>query len=90
MSFFSIVLLCIAASGLIFSIISIFPNDELPSWMRNHAVDIFLLFSSFSPAFIFFLLIGTLIRLLTLTRIRKVKNAFEIYQIKTYKIKRKE
>jgi len=73
MSFFSLAILCIAVSGLIISMISISSSQELPGWIRNYAVDIFLLFSSFSPIFIFLLLTGSFIKLLTFKGIRKLK-----------------
>jgi len=47
MSFFSLPVLCIAFSGFIVSMISISLGHEFPGWIRNHAVDVFLLFSYF-------------------------------------------
>ncbi len=89
MSFLSLAVLCIAVSGLIISMISIFSNNELPGWIRNYAVDVFILFSSLSPAFIFLLLSGSFIKLLTLKGIRKFKIRIDQYQIKSLNIKRK-
>ncbi len=89
MSFFSLVVLCIAVSGLIISMISISTSHELPGGIRNHAVDIFLLFSSFSPVFIFLLLTGSFIKLLTFKGIRKFKIRIQQKQIISYNIKRK-
>jgi len=89
MSFFSLAVLCIAVSGLIISMISIFSSIELPGWIRNHAVDIFLLFSTLSPAFIFLLLTGSFFKLLTFNGIRKLKIGMEQYQIKSHNIKQK-
>ena len=89
MSFFSLAVLCIAVSGLIISITSISLSHEPPGWIRNPAVDIFILFSSFSPAFIFLLLIGSFIKLLTIKGIRKLPIRIQQYQIKSHNIKRK-
>ena len=89
MSFFSLSVLCIAVCGLIISLISISSSHELPGWIRNHAVDISLLFSSFSPAFIFILLTGSLVKLLTFKGIRKIKIRIQQYQIKPQSLKQK-
>jgi len=89
MSFFSLAVLCIAVSGLIISMISISPSHELPRWLRNHSVDIFILFSSFSPVFIFLLLTSSFIKLLAFNGIRKLKIRIPQYQIKSHNIKRK-
>ncbi len=69
--------------------ISISSSHELPGWIRNHAVDISLLFSSFSPAFIFILLTGSLVKLLTFKGIRKIKIRIQQYQIKPQSLKQK-
>jgi len=89
LSFFSLAVLCIAVSGLVISMISISLSHELPGWIRNHAVDMFLLFSSISPAFIFLLLTGSFIKLLTFKGTRKLKIRIQHYQIKSNNIKRK-
>ncbi len=89
MSFFSLAVLCIAVSGLIISMISIYSGHQLPDWLRNHAVDIFFLFSSISPAFIFLLLTGSFIKLLAFNRIRKLKITIQQYQINSLILKRK-
>jgi len=53
-SYFSLTVLYIAISGFIIILFSLSSSSGLPGWIRNHAVDIFLVFSSFSPAFIIF------------------------------------
>ena len=88
-SFFSLAVLFIAVSGLIISMISISTSYELPGWIRNHAVNIFWLFSSFSPVFIFLLLTGSFIKLFTFKGIRKLKIRIQQYQINSHIIKRK-
>ncbi len=88
LTFFSSSILCIAISGLIISVISISSSNELSGGIRNHAVDIFYLFSSFSPVFIFFLLTGSFIKLLTFNGFRKIKTRLQ-YQIKSHNITRK-
>ena len=89
MSFFSLAVLCIAVSGLIVTIISISSSNELPRIMGNHATDIFILFSSFSPLLIFLLLIGSFIKLFTFKTNRKFKIRIDNYQIKPQEIKQK-
>ena len=89
MSFFSLAVLCISISGLIIFIISMTSSQQLAGGIRNYAVDIFLIFSSFSPVFIFVLLTGTLMKLLTFIRIRKLEIKIPKIQIDSQIIKRK-
>jgi len=90
MSFFSLAVLCIAVSGLIITLLSISSSTVVPEWIRNHAVNIFLLFSSFSPALIFFLVAGCVIKLIKTRWIEKSKSRIQNQQIifQTVKVKR--
>jgi len=88
-SLFPFAVLCIAVSGLIITVFSISSSSEQPGWIQNHAVHMFLLFSSISPALILFLMGGSFIKLLTI----KIKREFRIkkwqQQITSHKLKRK-
>lgn len=83
MIFFALIVLIIAVSGAIISIISISSGNEFFWQMNNHAVAIFLLFSSFSPALLFLLLTGSLVKLVSFKGISRLKISFKQYQIKT-------
>jgi len=88
-SFFSFAVLGIAVSGLIITLFSISSSSAQPGWIQNHAVDLFLLFSSISPALILFLIAGSFIKLLAI----KVKREFKIkkwqHQITSHKLNKK-
>lgn len=86
-SFFSLSILCISISSLIISLITISSSGSSIGF-RNHAVDIFYLFSSFSPALIFLLLTGSFTKLL-FNGIRKINSRVQQYQIKFHHLKRK-
>ncbi len=88
-SFFSFAVLCIAVAGLILTILTFSSSSGPPGWIRNHAVEIFLLFSSFSAAFIFFLMVGSIIKLFSLKRIREISNKTTQHKIAHHKIPRK-
>jgi len=89
MSFFSFAVLFIVVTGIIGTILTFSSNSSLSGLMENYAVDIFLLFSSFSPALIFLLLMGSFVKLLPLKGIRKLKIRIPQYQINSHIIKRK-
>jgi len=87
LSFFSFAVLFIAATGMIITLLSF--SSSVIGTIRNHAVEIFLLFSSFSSALILLLIVGTLIKLLTIKRVKKLKINIKQYQFSPQKIKRK-
>jgi len=87
MSFFSFAVLCIAVVGMIITLLSF--SSTLVGTIRNHAVEIFLLFSSFSPALIFILMAGSIIKLLKTNGVKELKTRTRQYQITPQKIKRK-
>ena len=88
-NFFSLAVLGIAVSGFIITLYFISSSSGQLGWIRNHAVDIFLLFSSISPALILFLMAGSFIKLLAI----KVKREFKIkkwqYQPTSRKLNKK-
>jgi len=90
MSFFSFAVLCIAVSGLIITLLSIPSNSVVPEWVNNHAVNLFLLFSSFSPVLIFFLVIGSVIKLIKTRWFEKSKSKIQHQQIIFQKVKVKK
>ena len=88
-SLFSYAVLCIAVSGFIVTILSLSSTFELPSWIKNHSLVIFLLFSSFSPVLIFFLVAGSIIKLLTIKGNKEAKSKIWQLHIVPQKVKRK-
>ena len=86
MSFFSFTVLCIAVAGLIITLLS---NSVFPGFVGNYSVDIFLLFSSFSPALIFFLIGGTIVKFLIVTKIKVSKSRIPKKQINPHTLPRK-
>jgi len=86
-SFFSLAILCIAVSGLIITLLSISSSSVVPEWIRNHAVNLFLLFSSFSPALILFLVVGSIIKSLKTRWIKDSKSRIQKQQIIFQKVK---
>ena len=89
MSFFSFAVLCIAVSGLILTVLALSSTFELPGWIKNHSYAIFLLFSSFSPVLIIFLVAGSIIKLLTIKGVKESKSRTWNLQITSHKVKRK-
>jgi len=89
MSFFSIAVLSISIGGLIATILTLSSSSGLTGGIRNYAFDIFLLFSSFSPALIFLLVGGSFIKLLTIKGVKEIKNNTRLHQITVHKVKQK-
>jgi len=54
MNFFSVAVLCIVSAGVMVTILTFSLSSGTQVWLRNYSIDIFLLFSSFSPVLIFF------------------------------------
>jgi len=88
-SFFAFAILLIAISGAIALLLSLLLISEFSNGIKNYSADIFLLFSSFSPALIFFLVAGSSIKLISINKLRKVKNLLQQYQITKNSIKQK-
>ena len=87
MSFFSVAVLCIVTVGVIVTILTFSLSSGTQVWLRNYSIDIFLLFSSFSPVLIFFLVGGSVIKLFTTKRITELKYRIKHYQISSHKLK---
>jgi len=88
-SFFAFAILFIAITGSIALLLSFLSISEFSGGIKNYSADIFLLFSSFSPALIFFLVVGSSFKLLSINKLRKIKNLLQQYQITNYYIKQK-
>jgi len=89
LSFFSLAVLFIAVSGLIITIFSISSSSAIPEWIKNHAVSIFLLFSSFSAVWILFLVVGCIIKLFKTGWIKDSKFKIQKLQIISHKVREK-
>ena len=89
MSFFSFAVLCIAVAGAIITMLTFSSSSGLPGWLSNYSVDIFLLFSSFAPALIFFLVAGSIVKLFATKGKRELKSRTRKYQITSHKLKQK-
>jgi len=88
-SFFSLAILGIAVTGAIGITLTFSSNSSLSELMENYAIDIFLLFSSFSPILLFFLVAGSVVKLLKVKTVGELKNKTFRHQIISQKVKRK-
>ncbi len=80
-SFFAFTILFIAITGSMTLLFSLLLIPEYSDEIKNYSIDIFLIFSSFSPALIFFLVTGSGIKLLSFKKLHKIKNILQQYQI---------
>ncbi len=87
-NFFPFSVLCITVSGLILTLLALSSTFEIPVWIKNHSYEIFLLLSSFSPALIIFLVVGSIIKLLTIKGVKESKSRTWNLHISPQKIKR--
>jgi len=85
MTCLSLAVLVLAVSGLIIALLSFFSLQET---ITNHSTEIFLLFSSFSPALILFLVVGPIFKLLKTKGNKELKTKTGQFQIIPQKIKR--
>jgi len=88
-SYFSFAVLFIAISGAVVSILTLSSTTGFPVGVRNYSIDIFLLFSAFSPALIIFLVVGSIIKLVTIKGVKELKNKTFQHQIIIQKVKQK-
>jgi len=88
-SFFAYSILFISISGAIGLLLSLSSVPEFSNGVKNYSLDLFWIISSFSPVLIFFLVVGSGIKLLLFNKLKTIKNIVHHFSINQNKINQK-